>query len=196
MTAGRDEAVLVAKVRDGDSAAFEDLIRPYEGRIYRLVLRITRNPDDAADAYQEALVAAFEKLDGFRGNAAFGTWLHRIAVNCALMRRRAVSRNPVTLEEDLPHFNWMGMHARPVRDWTESAEAPAQRAELRAALARALDGLPDVDRAIVWMKDAEGLSHEEIAEATGMTVVAARTRLHRARLWLRAKLQAHAGDAS
>jgi RNA polymerase sigma factor (sigma-70 family) len=196
VTAGRDEAVLIAKVRDGDSTAFEDLIRPYEGRIYQLVLRITRNPDDAADVYQEALVAAFEKLDGFRGNAAFGTWLHRIAVNCALMRRRAAARNPVTLEEDLPRFNWMGMHARPVHDWTESAEGPAQRAELRTALTHALDGLPDVDRAIVWMKDAEGLSHEEIAAATGMTVVAARTRLHRARLWLRDKLQAHGGGAS
>ncbi|MFQ5664801.1 MAG: RNA polymerase sigma factor [Candidatus Binatia bacterium] len=191
--ANRDEAALVARVLDGDSPAFEELIRPYEGRVYQVVLKILRNSADAADVYQEAMLSAFEKLASFRGTAAFGTWLHRIAVNCALMRRRSAARNPVTLEEDIPQFNWMGMHAQPGQDWTESAEAPARRAELRTALTRALEGLPEVDRAIVWLKDAEGATHEDIAAATGLSVAATRTRLHRARLWLRAQLQRYAG---
>lgn len=190
----RNEGALIDRVLGGDPAAFEELVRPYEGRVYQAVLRITRNASDAADVYQEALVAAFEKLDSFRGTAAFGTWLHRIAVNCALMRRRANARDPVVLEEDLPQFNWMGMHTQRVPDWAESAEAPTRRAELRTALATALEGLPDVDRAIVWLKDAEGLSHEDIAAATGLSVGAARTRLHRARLWLRRRLQSYIGE--
>ncbi len=189
----RDEAELVAKVRNGDIAAFEDLVKPYEGRVYQAVLRIVQNAAEAADVHQEALLAAFEKLASFEARAAFGTWLYRIAVNCALMHRRAAARAPVMIEEDLPKFNWLGMHARPVADFTESAENPAQRSQLRRALSDALALLPEVDRAVVWLKDAEGLSHEEIAVATGLTVSATRSRLHRARMWLRERLERFAG---
>ena len=189
----RDEAALVARVRRGDQAAFEELIQPYEGRVYQTVLRITRDSADAADVYQEALLAAFEKLGSFRGDAAFGTWLHRIAVNCARIRRRAAGRAIELGMTDLPKFNWMGMHAEPVQNWVESAEAPARRAELRGVIESALQLLPDVDRAIVWLKDVEGLSHEEIGIATGLSVSATRTRLHRARLFLRTRLGQFAG---
>lgn len=191
--AERDEAALIARALAGEAAAFEELIRPYAGRLYRVVLRITRNAADAADVYQEAMLAALEKIADFRGAAAFGTWVHRIAVNCALMRQRAAAHSPVIAEEDLPQFDWTGHHAQPVQDWTESAEMPAYRAELRAALTQALDGLPAMDRTIVWLKDAEGASHEEIAAATGLSVIAARTRLHRARLSLRTRLQRYVG---
>jgi RNA polymerase sigma-70 factor (ECF subfamily) len=192
----RDEGALVARAVRGDVSAFEELIQPYAGRLYRTVLGIVGNPADAADAYQDATLAAFEKLAHFRGAAAFGTWWYRIAVNYALMRRRAAARSAVIAEEDLPRFNWMGMHAQPVHDWAESAEVPAYRAELRAALIRALDGLPALDRTIVWLKDAEGASHEEIAAATGLSVIAARTRLHRARQSLRTQLQRYVGGAT
>ena len=189
----RDEAALIAKVRGGDVTAFEDLIKPYEGRVYQTVLRIVQNPAEAADVYQEASLAAFEKLATFEAKSAFGTWLYRIAVNYALMHRRAAARAPVVLEEDLPKFNWLGMHVRPIVDFAESAEDPAERSELRRALSDALALLPEVDRAVVWLKDAEGLSHEEIATATGLTVSATRSRLHRSRIWLRASLERFAG---
>lgn len=189
----RDEADLVAKVRSGDVAAFEDLVRPYEGRVYQTVLRIVQNPAEAADVYQEALLAAFEKLASFEAKSAFGTWLYRIVVNYALMHRRATARAPIVLEEDLPKFNWLGMHVRPIADFAESAEDPVQRSELRRALSEALSLLPELDRAVVWLKDAEGLSHEEIAAATGLTVSATRSRLHRARVWLRGRLDRFAG---
>lgn len=176
-------------MRQGDLPAFEELLRPYQGRVYQTVLRVVRNAADAADIYQEAVLAAFEKIEGFSGEAAFGTWLHRIAVNRALMHRRSSSRDPVVLEEDLPSFNWMGMHRQPVSTWAESPEVLAERTQLRRLLADALDELPHVERAIVWLKDAEGLTHQEISEATGLSVPATRSRLHRARLWIRARLE-------
>jgi RNA polymerase sigma-70 factor (ECF subfamily) len=189
----RSEPTLVASVLAGNLDAFEELLQPYESRVYQVVLRILRNPDETADVYQEAVLTAFEKLADFRGTAAFGTWLHRIAVNCALMRRRSNRRSPIVQEADPPQFNWMGMHAQPVRDWAESPESAAQRTEMRRALLEALDTLPEVDRAIVWMKDAEGMTHDDIAAATGLSVAAARTRLHRARIGLRARLQHYWG---
>lgn len=191
VTPSSGEEALLLRVRKGDPDAFEQLIHPYESRVYRAVLRVTRNPTEAADVYQDALLAAFEKIDGFRGQAAFGTWLHRIAINCALMHRRAPAHTRVVSEEDLPKFDWMGRHDEPVRDWGESAEIPAQRAELRAVLQRALDALPEIDRLVVWMKDVEGECHETIADATGLTVSATRSRLHRARIWLRSQLAHH-----
>lgn len=184
----RDEESLIAAVRAGDASAFEELIRPYEGRVYQTVLRITRNDADAADVYQNAILRSFEKLDGFRGEAAFGTWLYQIAVNAALMHRRSTGRSPIVAEEDLPRFNWMGSYAQPVQDWGESAEDQAYRSQLRDGLRDALDALPDLDRTIVWSKDALGLNHQEIADATGSTVLAVRSRLHRARLRLRERL--------
>jgi RNA polymerase sigma-70 factor (ECF subfamily) len=181
----RNEAALIERIRAGESSLFEDLIGPYQGRVYQAVLRITRNAADAADIYQEAMLTAFEKIGDFRGDAAFKTWIFRIAVNHALMRHRKAKRSPIVAEEDLPEFNWMGGFARPVHNWADSTEAAAQRTQLRAALQDALEKLPDVDRTIVWLKDVEGLSHAEIAEATDSTVLAVRTRLHRARLRLR-----------
>lgn len=195
MPNGEDRA-LVARAREGEAAAFEDLIRPHAGRIYQTVLRITRNPADAADVYQEAMLAAYEKMGEFRGEAAFKSWLFRIAVNCALMHRRAEKRNPVMASEDIPLFNWMGGHAEPVRSFASSSEDAAQHSELRALLSEALNELPEVDRTIVWLKDVEGLSHADIAAATESTVLAVRSRLHRARLRLRQWLAGRVEDPS
>jgi RNA polymerase sigma-70 factor (ECF subfamily) len=164
--------------------------------VYQAVLRITRNDADAADVYQDAVLRAFEKLDGFRGDAAFGTWLYQIAINTALMHRRSANLSPEISEEDLPNFNWMGAYSAPVSDWTDSPEDRAYRSELRQGLAEALDGLPEVDRTIVWLKDALGMSHQEIAAATESTVLAVRSRLHRAHLVLRARLARRFGAAS
>ena len=187
--AQRDEAGLIARVRQGDLPAFEELLRPFEGRVYQTVLRIVRSAADAADVYQDAVLAAFEKIEDFAGAAGFGTWLHKIAVNRALMHVRSRSRDPVVSEEDLPSFNWMGMHKRPVSAWAESTEVLAQRSQLRSMLRDALNELPHLERTIVWLKDAEGLTHQEIAEATGLSVLATRSRLHRARLVMRSRFE-------
>jgi len=191
-----DESFLVEKVRGGDPDAFEELIRPFEGRIYQTILRIVRNPEDAADVYQEAILSAFEKINSFAGGSSFGTWLHRIGVNCALMRVRSASREPVISKEDLPQFNWLGMHRERVSPWADAPEAQAERGELRRMLSEALDELGEVDRAVVWLKDVEGLSHDDIAAATGLSVSATRSRLHRARLVLRGRFEQVLGKRS
>ena len=165
--------------------SFADLVAPYEGRLYRVLLRMVGSDADAQDVLQESLCKAFEKLASFRAESAFGTWLHRIAVNQALMWLRKKRADPIRVADDPLDFNRLGAHARPIEDWSISAEGGALRAEAQRVLARALAALPEIDRAVVLLKDAEGLSHDEIAEATGLTVVAARSRLHRARLVLR-----------
>lgn len=194
--ADRDEAVLIARIRAGDRPAFEELVRPYEGRLYQAVLRVTRNPADAADVYQDAMLAAFEKIEDFRGDSAFKSWIFRIAMNFALMHRRSAKRSPIVPEEEVPGFNWMGGFAAPVRNWASTSEEALHRAELRAALREALEKLPDLDRSVVWLKDVEGLSHADIAAATDSSVLAIRVRLHRARLRLRERLAERFGGAA
>lgn len=156
---------------------FEALVRPYVGRMLRAIMRITRDPVDAADVQQEALLAAYEHRHRFRGQASFGTWLHRIAINCAIARRRRGAR-----------MELVGDGALAARPGGESPEDPLLRSEVRVLLQAALDDLPAVDRLIVWLKDVEDEAHEEIARRTGLTVGASRVRLHRARAALRSRL--------
>jgi RNA polymerase sigma-70 factor (ECF subfamily) len=190
----QDEAVLIAAARAGDVERFEDLVSPYESRLYRVLLRMVGNDADAQDLFQESLFKAFEKIGSFREESAFGTWLHRIAVNQALMWLRKKGTDPMRVADDPLRFDWIDAHVSPIEDWSVSAEGGALRAEAQRILSRALSGLPEIDRAVVLLKDAEGLSHEEIAEATGLTVVAARSRLHRARLLLRERLSEYFRD--
>lgn len=184
----RDERGLIAEAQSGDVASFEDLVAPYEGRLYGVLLRMLGTEADAEDILQETLFKAFEKIASFRSESAFGTWLHRIAVNQALMWLRKKGCDPLRVPDDPLRFNWMDAHARRIEDWSLSPESAALGAEAREVLSRALSELPEIDRAVVLLKDAEGLSHDEIAEATGLTTVAARSRLHRARLVLRERL--------
>src|SRR6266853_1946914 len=163
--ASRDEVALIAAARAGDVGSFDTLVAPHEGRLYRVLLRMVGSDADAQDVLQESLFKAFEKIASFRAESAFGTWLHRIGVNQALMWLRKKGSDPMRVG-----------------------------AEARRVLLRALSDLPEIDRAIVILKDSEGLSHEEIAEATGLSVVAARSRLHRARLVLRERLSEYFRD--
>src|SRR6185295_289016 len=132
-----------------DGVSFEDLVTPYEGRLYRMLLRMVGSDADARDVLQESLFKAFEKIASFRGESAFGTWLHRIAMNQALMWLRKKRGDLQRVADDPPRFDWMGAHARPVEDWSASAESGALRAETQRVLARALAELPEIDRTVV-----------------------------------------------
>lgn len=165
----------------GDRDAFAELVEIHQHEVYTLALRLTRDPHLAGDVAQEAFIRAWRALPKFRGDAQFGTWVHRITVNTAwTLRQRAARHQHDELDETTP------VVAAPFGD----PEAVGEQLELRAQLETALDRLPVSQRAVVVLKDVYDWSHEEIAEALDISVSASKVRLHRAHLRLRRVLAA------
>lgn len=186
------EAELVERVKRGDEVAFGALLEGYQGKVYRLAMNITRNPHDAEEVTQDVFLAVYRKIGSFDGRAAFGTWLYRVATNAALMKLRGRRPEPhLPLEEEGALFTPDGHHARPVADWSELPEEELLSAESRRVLAEAIEALPPAYKAVVVLRDIEGLSNQEAAETLGTTVLAVKSRLHRARLALRQRLAAY-----
>ena len=183
---------LVTALRRGDPTAAEDLVSAYGDRAYRLATRITCDPQDAEEAVQDAFLSAIRKIDSFRGESAFRSWLYRIVANAAYQccRRRRRCSADVSLDKLLPVFDEHGRHVAPVADWSMIVDDPARQTELRMVLRTAIDELPGDYRAVVVLRDVEGCSHQEIAESLGLTVVNVKMRVHRARLFLRKRLEA------
>jgi RNA polymerase sigma-70 factor (ECF subfamily) len=182
-----DEAAVVAQARLGDAKAFSELLRRYEGKIFRLALHITQNREDAEDVLQEAFLKAYEHLDQFQGQSKFYTWIVRIAVNQALMklRKRKTDRS-VSLDETIDTGE--DTVAREIAAWDENPEQQYSREEINEILSSAIDGLAPIYRAVFVLRDVDELSTEETAEALDLSVPAVKSRLLRARLQLRDKL--------
>jgi RNA polymerase sigma-70 factor (ECF subfamily) len=184
---GVDETVLVAQAREGDTHAFGELVRRYETKIFRLAQHITQNREDAEDVLQETFLKAYEHLDQFQGNSKFYTWVVRIAVNQALMKlRRRKTDKSVSLDETIDTGE--DTIVREIAAWGENPEEQFSREELGELLETAIDGLEPPYRSVFALRDIEGLSTEETAEALGLSVPAVKSRLLRARLQLREKL--------
>ena len=181
-----DEPVLVAAAQAGDVEAFETLVGRYERKIFRLTQNITQNREDAEDAMQESFLKAFEHLGEFQGNSRFYTWLVRIAVNQALMKLRRRRPNQVSLDEDVDTGE--DTIPRDVEDWGPSPEDRYQQSELSGILSHVIGELDPSFRIVFQLRDIEELSTEETAEALGLSVPAVKSRLLRARLKLRQKL--------
>ncbi|HLI27584.1 MAG TPA: sigma-70 family RNA polymerase sigma factor [Chloroflexota bacterium] len=163
-----------------DRAAFEQLVAEYAERLYNLALRITGVAADAEDAVQEAFASAYRHRDQFRGGASPRTWLYRITVNAALQRVRERAPREY-LEEPLAE-------RQELTDWPAHSDDPAVVAELRQQLEAALGALAPDLRAAVILRDVEGLSAREAAEALGISEAAFKSRLHRGRVLLRERL--------
>lgn len=169
----RKEEELITRARQGDRAAFAALVRAHQDEVYTLARRLVGDPHLAADVAQEAMIRAWRALPRFRGEARFSTWLHRITVNVAwTQRKRAARRRTVPIDESFDV-------AAPYD--AEHPEVAGETLELRGRLRGALDRLPDGQRQVVVMKDVYGWSHDEIAQSLGISVTAAKVRLHRAR---------------
>jgi len=181
-----DEPLLVAAAKSGDIAAFETLVGRYEHKIFRLTQNITQNREDAEDAMQEAFLKAYEHLGEFQGNSRFYTWLVRIAVNQALMKLRKRRPNQVSLDEEVDTGE--DMVTRDVEDWGPSPEERYEQTELGQILSTVVGELEPGFRIVFQLRDIEELSTEETAEALGLSVPAVKSRLLRARLKLRQKL--------
>jgi len=186
------DAELVERLKTGDREAFGALLRRYQGKVYRLAMNMTRSPQDAEEVTQDVFLAVYRKIGDFDGRAAFSTWLYRVASNAALMKLRGRRSEPhLSIEEEGPAFAPDGHFARPVADWSELPEDRLLSAERRRVLEQAIDALPPDYKAVVVLRDVEGLSNQEVAEILGATVLAVKSRLHRARLALRERLAAY-----
>lgn len=181
-----DESALVAAARAGDVSAFETLVNRYERKIFRLTQHITQNTEDAEDASQEAFLKAYEHLGEFQGNSRFYTWLVRIAVNQALMKLRKRRNRDVSLDEEIEtEENFM---PRDVEDWGPSPEERYSQDEMARILSQVIGELDPSFRTVFQLRDIDELSTEETADALGISIPAVKSRLLRARLKLRDKL--------
>jgi RNA polymerase sigma-70 factor (ECF subfamily) len=181
---------LLEGLRQLEPTAAERLVATYGDRAYRLAISITGNGQDAEEVVQDAFWAVVRKIDTFRGESAFGSWLYRIVANAAYQKLRArQSRGrDVSWDEVVPFFDERGQHAAPVTDWSPRTDDPSVQTELRVALTDVINELPAAYRTVLVLRDVDGLSNHEIAEIVGLTVPVVKTRVHRARLFLRKQL--------
>ncbi len=180
---------LVARLRKGDSGAFETLVRTQTPVLLRVARRFMHSEEDARDALQDAFVSAFKSIGSFEETARISTWLHRIVVNACLMKLRSQRRHPEEdIEKYLPNFLEDGHQVAPSMPWCETAETVLQRMELCGLVRRCIEQLPDAYRVVLLLRDIEELSTEEVAEMLGVTPNAVKIRLHRARQALRTLL--------
>jgi len=181
---------LVEALRLHEPTAAERLVATYGDRAYRLATGITGNAQDAEEVVQDVFWAVVRKIDTFRGESAFGSWLYRIVANAAYqkVRGRQSRRAELSLDDVLPLFDEQGRHVAPMADWSARVEDHAVQTELRVALTSAIDKLPADYRTAVLLRDVEGLSHLQIAEVLSLSVTTVKSRVHRARLFLRKQL--------
>src|SRR5438105_5389659 len=191
------DGLLVKALRRREPAAAELLVATYGDRAYRLASGISGNAQDAEEVVQDAFWTVVRKIDTFRGEAAFGSWFYRIVANAAYqrLRHRPGRRGEISFDEVLPLFHENGQHVTPIADWSPSVDDPSRQTELRMALTASIEELPPDYRAVVVLHDVEGLSNVEVAESLGITVANAKSRTHRARLFLRSRLAVYVGSA-
>ncbi len=181
-----DELQLVTAARGGDISAFESLVNRYESKIFRLGMNITGNREDAEDVMQEAFLKAYQHLPEFEGNSRFYTWLVRIAVNQALMKLRKRRPNQVSLDEEIETGD--DSFFRDVEDWGPSPAERFEQTQLHEILNTAISELDPSFRIVFQLRDIEEMSTEETADVLHLSVPAVKSRLLRARLKLRQKL--------
>ena len=184
--AKEDEHLLVAAAKRGDGAAFEELVNRYERKIFRLTMNITRNREDAEDAMQDAFLKSYSHLKDFQEDSRFYTWLVRIAANEALMRLRKRRPNQFSLDEPIEGDE--DLMPRELQDWGPSPEQRFAQTEMHEILSDVIDKLEPDFRVVFVLRDIEELSTEETAKTLGISVPAVKSRLLRARLKLRQKL--------
>ena len=184
------DADLVEALRREDPDAAERLVERYGDRVYRLAMRITGLREDAEEAAQDALWTIARKVNMFKGESAFGSWIYRITANAAYqkLRTRRQKSAEIALDDVLPSLDGDGRHFEPMDDWSSRVDENTLQGELRDVLQRAIDGLPADYRTALVLHDVEGLSNPDIAETLGISLPAVKSRVHRSRLFVRKQL--------
>lgn len=187
MTSEQSDLALVQLAQRGDAGAFDALVRRYQHKVVKLVLRYVRDPAEAEDIAQEAFIKAYRALPRFRGDSAFYTWLYRIAINTAKNVLASRGRNPVSYDIDQDTEDASGMEAH-MKDMA-TPEALAMTDEIRSTVNDAIDQLPEDLRTAIVLRELEGLSYDEIAQAMSCPVGTVRSRIFRAREAIDARLR-------
>ncbi|MDH3972773.1 MAG: sigma-70 family RNA polymerase sigma factor [Deltaproteobacteria bacterium] len=179
----------VERLKAKEASAMDELVDAYSDKIYHLAMGLLKKEQDAEDVVQDTLLQVIEKIHTFRGEAALSSWIYRIAINFSYMKIRKIKRHDyIPIEEHMPKFEKSGMHEYPVSNWADKADNQLVRKEMRQLIMENIDKLSEKYKTVLVMRDIQGLSTEEVADATGMTIPAVKSRLHRARLFLRDRL--------
>ena len=180
MTVEESDLVLVKRVQRGDKTAFDLLVRKYQHKVVKLVLRYVRNPAEAEDIAQEAFIKAYRALPQFRGDSAFYTWMYRIAINTAKNSLASRDRSPIRYDLDLTDPEESHSVQTKLQD-PDTPEGMALTEEIRLIVNSAIDALPEELKTAIVLRELDGLSYEEIAAAMECPVGTVRSRIFRAR---------------
>ena len=187
-----EEEQLVKNLQAGKADSFEQLANLYQKKIYALSFNLTRNAMDSEDVTQEVLLTLFKKIHTFQGRSAFSSWVYRITLNATYMKLRGRKKEQsISIEELLPSFNRAGFQQEKIPDWSEKTDSLLFDNEVRETIQKAVNLLPDKEKVVFLLRDVEGLSTEKVSEILELTVPAVKSRLHRARLFLRKKLASY-----
>lgn len=189
-TAADDELVRIAQ--GGENRAFDELVRRYQDKVYRLSYKILRHEDDAAEALQDAFLSAYRGLGNFKAESTFSTWLYRIATNASLMKYRKRRDGHVSLDQSQS----TNEDAEPLQlaDWAAQPPEELLTAETRQVMDEGIERLPEELRTVFVLRDIQELSNAEVAEILGLSVAAVKSRLHRGRIQLRERLNRYFSD--
>jgi len=188
----RDDAELVRLAQASDNRAFDELVRRYRDKVFRLSFKILRQEDDAAEALQDAFLSAYRGLKKFKAESTFSTWLYRIATNASLMKYRKRRDDHFSLDQS--QSNDEDAETLQLPDWSTQPVQDLLDAETREVMAEGIQRLPEELRTVFVLRDVEGLSNAEVAEVLELSVAAVKSRLHRARIALRERLNRYFGD--
>ncbi|MEW6646959.1 MAG: RNA polymerase sigma factor RpoE [Pseudomonadota bacterium] len=180
---------LVERVQQGDKRAFDLLVQKYQHKIVKLISRYVRDPDESLDVAQETFIKAYRALANFRGESAFYTWLYRIAINTAKNHLVALGRRPPDTDIDAADAVQLGMESSGSLREGDTPEHLALKDEIERTIFRAIEDLPEDLRTAITLRELEGLSYEEIAEAMNCPIGTVRSRIFRAREAIDTKLK-------
>ena len=185
-----DEELVRMFVEERDEGAFNEIANRYGEKVFRLALRITHSTHIADEVLQEVFLTLVEKLDSFREESTFSTWLYRVATNASLIQIRNKKKHGKSMSlEDYVPYNEKGMLSEILlKDWSYSPDEIFAGKEGMEVIERAIDELPEKYRIVFHLRDVEGLSNEEVGDILGLSISAVKSRIHRARLFLRDSL--------
>jgi RNA polymerase sigma-70 factor, ECF subfamily len=188
---------LVRRIKAGDDAAFEKMVERYHARVYSLAYGVLRNAEDSEEATQDAFWTLYRKIGTFDESKKFFSWFYRVALNAAYSRARRRPSVPMTsIDERMPRFSGDGHFTVDVPDWSVAIEDEASARELAAKAGEFIAELPPAYRDVIWMYDVEEMPSSDVAEILEISIPAFKSRLHRARLYVRQRLSEIAGPRS